>query len=211
MAKNTLYIAYGSNLNAAQMMRRCPTAQIYGTGRLQDYRLDFKALGSCAYATVVPCQGETVPIAVWDISREDELSLDRYEGYPTHYTKKIMKVTLEDSVVEGMIYVMNPRAVSAQPASSYFQCILSGYDRFGFEGQKLYDALGRAKEEGYCPLQFYRHKCGLTQKQLAEKAGVSVKSIQNYECGERDIKRARADTVLRLAQVLEVLPYLLLK
>lgn len=27
-----LYVAYGSNLNIAQMALRCPTAHIYGTG-----------------------------------------------------------------------------------------------------------------------------------------------------------------------------------
>lgn len=30
-----LYVAYGSNLNIAQMALRCPTAHIYGTGLLK--------------------------------------------------------------------------------------------------------------------------------------------------------------------------------
>jgi hypothetical protein len=34
----TLYFAYGSNLNRAAMMRRCPAARGVGTAVLEDYR-----------------------------------------------------------------------------------------------------------------------------------------------------------------------------
>lgn len=212
MNRDTLYVAYGSNLNMVQMAQRCPTAEVYGVGRIEDYRLTFKAFGIYAYATIEPCKGEHVPIAVWRIGIADERCLDLYEGYPTHYTKKMIEVVMEGSVMEGMVYIMNQRAVPALPSNSYFECVLSGYQSFGFDEQTLFNARHRIKadvEQVHHSLQFYRHKRGLTQRQLAEESGVSVKSIQNYECGDRDIKRARADTLLRLAQVLEVSPYLL--
>lgn len=214
MERNTLYVAYGSNLNVRQMGQRCPTAEVYGVGRIPGYRLAFKALGSYAYATIEPCQGGYVPVAVWSIGVADEGRLDRYEGYPTHYGKETVEVSMGDSVIRGMVYVMNERAVPALPGRGYFDCILSGYRDFGLEEQKLYDAWYRVEADahtGDSPLRFYRQKCGLTQKQLAETSGVSVKSIQNYECGERDIRSGRADTILRLAQALEVSPYLLLR
>ena len=49
----------------------------------------------------------------------------------------------------------------------------------------------------------------LTQEQLADAADVPIKTLQKYESGERCIKRARNSTVLRLAQVLDISPYLL--
>ena len=74
------YIAYGSNLNVQQMRWRCPGARIIGTAELQDYRLLFKGSKTGSYLTVEPEKGCTVPVAVWEVTEQDELALDRYEG-----------------------------------------------------------------------------------------------------------------------------------
>ena len=37
-----LYVAYGSNLNIAQMALRCPTAHIYGTSLLNNWELIYR-------------------------------------------------------------------------------------------------------------------------------------------------------------------------
>lgn len=52
-------------------------------------------------------------------------------------------------------------------------------------------------------LQRIRKEKGLTQKQLAEKSGVSLKMIQKYEIGAKNINHARAITVIKLANALE--------
>ena len=51
-------------------------------------------------------------------------------------------------------------------------------------------------------LKRIRQQRGLTQKQLAEKSGVSLKMIQKYETGEKDINHARILTVWQLAVAL---------
>ena len=51
-------------------------------------------------------------------------------------------------------------------------------------------------------LQRYRVKCGLSQAELAKRADVSVRMIQNYEQRIRDINKASAGTVLSIARVL---------
>jgi len=215
MGKNTLYISYGSNLNVGQMAHRCPDAEAVGTGIIKDYRLTFKALGASAFATIEPCEGEAVPVAVWQISRRDEIALDRYEGYPTHYTRERMDVLMdgdEEEVVEGLVYIMNSRAVPRLPSRGYFEAVLSGYRSFGLDEQKLYDAWRMVEDGDFSAssrLKHYRQQRGLTQAQLADAAEVSIKTLQKYESGERSIQRARTDTVLRLAEVLEVSPYLL--
>lgn len=46
-----------------------------------------------------------------------------------------------------------------------------------------------------------RRAAGLTQEELAEKVGVTVSAIANYENGRR---RPRADILKRIAQALNV-------
>lgn len=212
MNKKTLYIAYGSNLNIRQMSFRCPDAEVVGTGIIPDYRIAFKALGANAFATIEPCAGEFVPVAVWAVSRRDEAALDRYEGVPKHYTREVIKVIMDGKTVSGLVYIMNQSAVPLLPSQGYFDCVLSGYRSFGLDEQKLFDAWRRV-EAGNAPagnaLKHYRHTKGLTQAQLADAAEISIKTLQKYESGERDIRRARNDTVLRLARVLDISPYLL--
>ena len=82
------YVAYGSNLNVRQMRWRCPGARIIGTSELKDYRLLFKGSKTGSYLTIEPEAGCTVPVAVWEVTGQDELALDRYEGFPSFYYKK---------------------------------------------------------------------------------------------------------------------------
>ena len=89
------YIAYGSNLKVQQMRWRCPGARIIGTAELQDYRLLFKGSKTGSYLTVEPEKGCTVPVAVWEVTEQDELALDRYEGYPSFYYKTEMTLDVK--------------------------------------------------------------------------------------------------------------------
>lgn len=54
------------------------------------------------------------------------------------------------------------------------------------------------------PTQLYRQRkiCGYSQKELAEKSGVSLRSIQMYEQRQKNINHAAAETVFRLSHVL---------
>lgn len=48
-----------------------------------------------------------------------------------------------------------------------------------------------------------RQALGLSQSQLAERAGVSVRMIQYYEQGANDINKAEAYTLWKIAKALE--------
>ena len=52
-------------------------------------------------------------------------------------------------------------------------------------------------------LKKLREACGMTQAQLAEAANVSLRSLQKYETGERDLAKAEAATVLKIARALD--------
>ena len=58
-------------------------------------------------------------------------------------------------------------------------------------------------EEDISSLKKYREKAGLSQSQLAEKAGINIGTIQKYEQGDRDIRKAAAETVQKLSAALD--------
>lgn len=97
---NKYYLAYGSNLSMAQMAQRCPDAVYVGTAELKDYQLLFKGSQSGSYLTVEPKKGSTVPVLVWRISERDEHYLDRYEGCPSFYYKKMIRVEIQPFIGE---------------------------------------------------------------------------------------------------------------
>ena len=84
-----LYFAYGSNINLDQMACRCPDAQVVGPVTLENYELLFRR-GGCA--TIMPCEGGKVHGLLWSLTPDCERSLDRYEGYPRFYDKRMVTV-----------------------------------------------------------------------------------------------------------------------
>lgn len=140
------YIAYGSNLNFRQMSLRCPDAKFVGVGTLDNYELVFRGSKKSAVATVEPCSGKQVPVGIWTISKQDERHLDRYEGFPSFYTKKTLSISHNDKTYPAMIYVMNDGYQYGMPSPSYYQTIKEGYGDCHFEVDILDDAVQSAKE-----------------------------------------------------------------
>ena len=109
------YIAYGSNMVAEQMAFRCPNARLIGMGWLPNHRLEFYL-----HATVERsrARGAQVPVAVWEIDETDERSLDRYEGYPSYYTKhtRTVKIELCSSSTTGAWKRVSGRILRAEKA-----------------------------------------------------------------------------------------------
>jgi len=137
---NKLYIAYGSNLNRAQMADRCPTAKVLGSSVMEDWRLLFRGEHEGAVATVEPFQGCSVPVLVWEITPADEAALNRYEGWPFFYRKETVKVQLNGKTVTAMVYIMNEGRPLGQPNCYYYSVILAGYKDAGFDVEILRQA-----------------------------------------------------------------------
>ena len=53
-------------------------------------------------------------------------------------------------------------------------------------------------------LKTVRQSKGLTQRELAEKTSISIRTLQHYEQGSKDLNQAAALTVYAIAQALEV-------
>ena len=106
-----LYAAYGSNMDPAQMILRCPHSPQRGTGWLEGWRLTFggEDIGwDGAMATVVEQAGARVFVALYDVSPADERELDTWDGATLGYYRKAkVRVETLDGNVLAWLYVLN--------------------------------------------------------------------------------------------------------
>ena len=144
------YLAYGSNLNIAQMQFRCPDAVVVETAVIPDYELLFKGSLTGAHLTIEPKQGSHVPVGVWEVSLADELRLDRYEGFPSFYYKKEIRIPVKDirtgkaKLHDAFVYIMHEDRKLGVPTSFYMRTCLEGYRDFGFDTAFLFDAYDKS-------------------------------------------------------------------
>ena len=150
--KKRYYIAYGSNLNIPQMQMRCPGARIIGTSAIEDYELLFKGSKTGSYLTIEPKAGATVPVAVWEVSEQNESALDLYEGYPRFYYKAEMVLPIT-GIKTGkvrrrrvFVYIMHEERSLGIPHASYMAVCREGYRAFGFNQRLLTEAVQRSVE-----------------------------------------------------------------
>lgn len=122
-----LYIAYGSNLNLAQMAVRCPSAKVYAKGILNNWELVYRGSKKNSHATIERKIGSSVPVLVWEIQASDEYRLDLYEGYPRYYFKKNTMVDIEGRKKKAMVYIMDEQQLPGKPSASYIETIRQGY------------------------------------------------------------------------------------
>src|SRR5260370_33763751 len=72
-----LHFAYGSNMSAALMRRRCPGARLEGRACLPGYRFVITRSG---YASVVPAPGSIVHGLLWRVAPRDVAALNVSEN-----------------------------------------------------------------------------------------------------------------------------------
>ena len=111
----------------------------------------FKGSKTGSYLTVEPEQGCKVPVAVWEVTAEDELALDRYEGFPTFYYKKEMLLPIK-GIRSGKIrwrntfvYIMHEDRPFGVPSKFYMKTCLSGYRSFEFDSRYLAEAIRNSR------------------------------------------------------------------
>ena len=119
---------------------------------LWPYRLLFKGSKTGSYLTVEPEKGCTVPVVVWEVTDQDELALDRYEGYPSFYYKTEMTLDVKGIRTgklrrrRAFVYIMREERPYGVPASSYLSICGQGYRFFGFPVDKLLEACRYSRE-----------------------------------------------------------------
>lgn len=138
-----LYFAYGSNLNKQQMALRCPNARPIKKVMLRDHTLYFRANGRhCGVATIEDFPGLFVPGVLWEITPECLEALDRYEGYPWLYSRKMYEVIdAGGNIIKAMSYYMVNEPNFSAPTRRYYRTILKGYKDFNINTKYLAEFL----------------------------------------------------------------------
>ena len=139
-----LYFAYGSNLNLDQMAVRCPQAGVVGKAVLEGYELAFRR----GVLTILPKEGSRVNGLLCRVNAWDELTIDRYEGYPHLYTKELLPVRTDSGPQTVVAYVMTaPYCERTQPpTSTYLQTVLDGCRMAGFDPKAVLQAAAQARQ-----------------------------------------------------------------
>jgi len=139
---NRLYFGYGSNLDMAQMKRRCcdsiPLTKVFLPGQI----LSFSNV-----LTIEPDEESSVVGAIYLVSARDEKALDRYEGYPRTYSKRKTRMTLQGERKDVFYYTLNDPYTWGTPALYYYRTVARGYKDWGLDIAHLDAAYERAAAE----------------------------------------------------------------
>ena len=121
-----LYFSYGSNLNHAQMKKRCKGSKYKEKFIIKGFKLVFSYRDPkepYGYANIEKQKDSKVPGAIWNITNRDELELDRYEGVSLgSYDKEYF--TLKGNLV--LFYIQN-KYIYKKPHTRYLHTIIQGY------------------------------------------------------------------------------------
>lgn len=121
------YFAYGSNLCAEQMARRCPDAADPRTAVLDGHAWLINERG---VATVRAAPGGRVHGVVWQISDDDLAALDVAESVPAHYRR--FRLPVRTAAGSVLVWVYIDYRVRPGPArDGYLERVIDGAQRQG--------------------------------------------------------------------------------
>ena len=124
-----LYFAYGSNLNAAAMSRRCPSSRLIGPARLARHRFTITRDG---YASVVRDPRREVRGLLYDLALADLPALDRYEGVAGGLYAKITQPVIAESGVRRALIYVGRGSEAGRPRPGYMEEVVAAARAAGF-------------------------------------------------------------------------------
>lgn len=135
------YYSYGSNMSEKRMISRGVNFYKKETGILKGYRFVINKMSQkdnkIGFANIIKDENSEVEGIVYDINDNDILKIDRFEGFPTHYSREIHKINNEDCVV----YIANTNWTSLNELNTtqeYKNHILEGKE---YLSEKYYNKL----------------------------------------------------------------------
>lgn len=129
--------SYGSNMAIRRLIDRGinPIATA-GTAVLEHWQLSFNKKSyknpECGFANIEPAWGQKVFGVVYGIKKEDVEKLDKFEGYPKHYQRTILRVKLiniDDAYYDCATYIANRKWTTSKKLNvndDYKQHIING-------------------------------------------------------------------------------------
>lgn len=146
---NALYFAYGSNLKAARLRARVPSARPAGAARLRGYRLvlDKRGADGSAKANLAPAPGEAVWGALYHVEAAELPLLDRAEG--GYARVRIQAESADGRRVEAWTYLSERCTEDRRAVPWYRRLILQGAEEHGLsqDWRALLQALPVRPEE----------------------------------------------------------------
>jgi gamma-glutamylcyclotransferase (GGCT)/AIG2-like uncharacterized protein YtfP len=124
-----LYFAYGSNMDAAAMARRCPASRPLGLGRLARHRF---AILQAGYATVERDPRSIVHGMLYNLALADVPPLDRYEQIARGLYRKVMQPVLRQvgGPVQALVYIGTGPS-GGQPRPGYMEGVIAAAESAG--------------------------------------------------------------------------------
>lgn len=128
-----LTFAYGSNMDADAMIRRCPGARLAGRAFLPRHRFALMADG---FATVLRDPAASACGVLWELGFGDLAALDRYEDVALGGYRKIDQPVLREgaSPVRALVYVGTDGKRLGRAPPDYMAKIVAAARAHGFSG-----------------------------------------------------------------------------
>lgn len=143
MSNSNYMFAYGMNTNRASMKIRCPNAVYIGNGVLKNHRFDFRY-----HADVRPDFEYDVEGALWELDAKSLELIDRAEGYPVYYTRKIENIVANGKIIPAWVYKMvDLYEPLRNPPDHYWTNVLLGYEDLGIDVVQLDNAITRIERK----------------------------------------------------------------
>ncbi len=124
------YFAYGSNMNHAQMLKRCPDSRFITKSFLKEFQFiyDGKSFtwSGKSVANIIEAKNSIVWGGLYEISSADLVKLNKYEGYPRSYNRKQVSVCdASGTHYEAWVYFRTGQQ-QGEPSDKYRDVVLKG-------------------------------------------------------------------------------------
>jgi gamma-glutamylcyclotransferase (GGCT)/AIG2-like uncharacterized protein YtfP len=139
------YFAYGSNMNDKRMTERGVNFLSKEKGILKGYRFIINKKSqknsNIGFANIIRDDNSEVEGIIYEVSEDDILKLDKFEGYPKHYNRDTYIINNKKCV----IYIANDNWTSVnelEATEEYKNHILEGKE---YLSEQYYDKLLKIK------------------------------------------------------------------
>jgi gamma-glutamylcyclotransferase len=136
------YFAFGSNMASHRLLQRLPNAKVSGIAQLKKHRLSFRKnhvgeSGKCDIE-LTDNSVDVVIGVVYQISEDDRLILDQYEGLGWVYDSKQVEVTMDSKeILSAFTYTALDIGTSILPFHWYKEHVLRGAIEHGFPAEYI--------------------------------------------------------------------------
>ena len=147
LIEESLYFAYGSNMDKQQMEERCHGSIYVGVAYLQNYKF---VLDSAGTASIVPNKDSIVEGALWLVNPADKEELDKYEGVntkPPCYTKQNVLIELNHEKAEALVYISNRDILDKTIKKDYIEKVYNASIEVGISKKYIQDNIAKYLEK----------------------------------------------------------------